>query len=324
MTSLPPDALSKAFGFLDVRDVSPVSRVSKEWGSALRTTEREDNSGETAPFCPFWLNLIRKHHPIVEELTNMLPADVDDGSPTTYEVRDDMGSFVPAPSRDWKRQFERSHKLIRLPTPGAQPNPIPKPLSSYFLQVDIRLYEDNNRRQTVGVVSNLIKNVAFNSDNMIGFSLGAGDIRKLQTYDFAASEVRVHLVDKASGKQAVLCGGQRVDFNKDVHWHLFDYVTLSHSLSTCYIDCGLHVTTQHCVCHCAASTNNHRDLDWRCDFFTPSDCSCCRCEDKWACFWRLDCKVSILHCPNETTGDDHADHLSKEAQLQLFERLHFV
>ena len=99
--TLPPDSLLEVFRFLDVGDVPPVARVCKFFAERLTSVDSSK----------FWLGLIRRHYPVVEKTTKLLPATVGDEPCALSALGGD--NKIPAPSRNWRCQFRRAHVLKR-------------------------------------------------------------------------------------------------------------------------------------------------------------------------------------------------------------------
>ena len=180
------DALTRAFAFLDIGNVSLVARVSKEWHAVLRMTAAQrpegalgsrENGRRECDGC-LWLSLIRKYHPTVETITRALPDDIggkskcssDDDEPQRAAKRSRLNAAalnIPSPSKYWKQQFQRACMLQRNRHRVKTPSPNPKPLSAYWFQVDLTLCNSKNLLQNnktrTKVVSRLLdgKNVSF-------------------------------------------------------------------------------------------------------------------------------------------------------------------
>ena len=118
-----PDTLSKALLFLDVPDVPSAARTCKFWNQELDSSEGT-----------LWLGLVRKHHPMLQRITNMLPDNVG--------LNLQPANGIPPPSKRWKMQFKREVLIARhkcaLPV---------KPLSSYFFEIRFSAREDKVPRK---------------------------------------------------------------------------------------------------------------------------------------------------------------------------------
>ena len=106
------DTLSKTLLFLNVPDVPSAAMTCKFWNQELDSSE-----------ATLWLGLVRKHHPMLERITNMLPDNVG------LNVQPANG--IPPPSKRWKMQFKRQKLICFWP----QCTPPDKPLSSYFFEI---------------------------------------------------------------------------------------------------------------------------------------------------------------------------------------------
>ena len=82
--------------------------------------------------------------------------------------------------------------------------PPPKPLSSYFLRVDIVLYkeEDEAVRRKVATVSRIIEEIPFVDDRMVLAMDGLGE--EISKHTFSNYNIAITMYEKASGRQAVL------------------------------------------------------------------------------------------------------------------------
>ena len=111
--------LAKVLLFLNVADIPSAARACKCWRDALNAVEDE-----------LWLGLVRRHYPSLEHITNLLPEHIGKAGEDAARKSDD----IPAPSRSWKRQFQR-HKLIKRDTDPYDERPPPKSLDEYFFEV---------------------------------------------------------------------------------------------------------------------------------------------------------------------------------------------
>ena len=207
-----PDTLSKALLFLDVPDVLSAARTCKIWNQTL------DSSEDT-----LWLGLVRKHHPMLERITNMLPDNVG------LNVQPTNG--IPAPSKRWKMQFKRQ-KLIRF---YEKCPPLDKPLSSYFFEIRFSAFEavqDNHivpgdslagyyqLHREKGTVHTVVESAKFCSGN-------DGDSRIRLTFAYPPglkedelNELAVYIYDRETGRKYELyiddpehIDGNGVDFS---------------------------------------------------------------------------------------------------------------
>lgn len=257
---LSPDALTRAFAFLDIGDVPSVARVSREWHGVLRTTaaQRPEPPGsqkdEGGRDVGLWLSLIRKYHPTVEIITRALPDDIDDVKSKKKRSSDDDEPLraakrprltaaalgIPSPSKYWKQQFQRAFMLQRNRHRVKPPKPDPKPLSAYWFQVDLTLCNSKNLLQNnktrTKVVSRLLdgKNVSFggHDNNVIDLIFRGGD--EMTSFPFDSFGIGITVVDKETGRQATLYAhkqGANIEYSGDPevdswnfpHHQTFDY-----------------------------------------------------------------------------------------------------
>ena len=251
--TLPPDTLSSTFGYLDLGDVPSAARVARDWSQILRsmgdkeTCSRSIGIGQDTPGrepAGLWLSLIRKHHPAVERITEMLSAGCGEGAvvkepPVKKHRGDDSGGAsatiislpaIPAPSKNWRRQFQRAHMLSRrsgseskVEKPKHDPKRKPKPLSAYSFELELILYQGTKEvsqyghhswpsgRTQVGTVSRVYDNVSFlgdesaNDDTHLRFVYkDGGDLSK---YEFTSFDIRIFIVDRSTRKRAKLYEG---------------------------------------------------------------------------------------------------------------------
>ena len=254
--TLPPDTLSSTFGYLDLGDVPSAARVARDWSQILRsmgdkeTCSSRNGIGGIGQDTPgrepagLWLSLIRKHHPAVERITEMLSAGCGEGAvvkepPVKKHRGDDSGGAsativrlpaIPAPSKNWRRQFQRAHMLSRrsgseskIKKPKHDPKRKPKPLSAYSFELELILYQGTKEvsqyghhswpsgRTQVGTVSRVYDNVSFlgdesaNDDTHLRFVYkDGGDLSK---YEFTSFDIRIFIVDRSTRKRAKLYEG---------------------------------------------------------------------------------------------------------------------
>ena len=255
---LGPDALTRAFAFLDIGEVPLVARVSKEWHAVLRMTaaQRPDEAlgsrenGRRDCDVGLWLSLIRKYHPTVETITRALPDGISDkagGSEGDEPQRSAKGTLltaaalgIPSPSKFWKNQFQRAFMLQRNRHCVKPPRPDPKPLSAYWFQVDLSLSNSKNllekNKTRTKIVSRLLdgKNVSFGGYNnsIIDLLFRGGD--EMAIFSFDSFGIGITIVDKETGGQATLYAhkqGPDIEYSGDPHvdsWYFprhqtFDY-----------------------------------------------------------------------------------------------------
>jgi len=322
---LPVDLLCDAFEYVDVRDTASVALTSKGWAEALRQVEDT-----------LWLNLVRKHHPIIEKLTLLLPASsaaVDDGSSLQSSPTSATGSdtTLPPPSRRWKDQFKRRHMLVHkdhIAAEVASKEPrTPTPISSYLLQVDFMLYsrEKDLSRSHVGLVSTLVE-PSFDVQGRIKFTVK--ELEALAKYEFTEFGITLILCEKATGLQKVVYSGGVEDF-VDVNVALFSSFVLTENVfvgdlpGDAVVLSELWVSKNGCVCNCSHGHGMYDGL-----LVPPKTnacgcghvCKCCTCTEKWQCIWREGLSIELYI---ELWQYDDGIELEENQQLELFERLDF-
>lgn len=308
---LPIDLLASSLLYLDVGDVPSASAVCRDWRAAVHSVEDE-----------LWLGLVRRHCPSVEEVTNLLELT----SETEAMAGDDgdrgrgrgHGSGIPSPSRSWRRQYQR-HWLLNQSDGSAavsakkQP---PKPLSAYFFQVDLVLYQKTKgvtgKGEQIGVVTRVFPVVKFDSsNNCIQFKFDKM-CEDMKNYTFSAVEFefRVTIFDKSTGRQALVhCGGL-----EDV-WDHNEWSSDYYPLACAYaledlVDPDEHIESMLLVrkTGCASRCNH----EW--EFEQVPACSCCKCDGKWSCFWDMEIKLRIA-----AYFDWDPVQLDEAQQLRFFE-----
>jgi len=217
-----PDTLSRSLLFLDVPDMPSAARTCKFWNRTLADSETETT---------LWLGLVRKHHPMVERITNMLPDDVGDAAVNVRPAEDG----IPAPSKRWKMQFKRQVFLESLPRVYTPPEC--KPLSSYFFEIRFSTRKASGPRQQfnydlfwqenmeeVGRVHTVVESAKFccrveedvaDSDEdfvpydfvRLTFAYPPGRFDREHIFYSLAYEVTVDIYDRATGRKCELYKG---------------------------------------------------------------------------------------------------------------------
>ena len=345
---LPSDAVSSAFLYLDVDGIPKVAVMCKEWNAILKSVEEE-----------LWLSLIRKHCPIAERIARKLPpppiaSSADDGDEEDGDDDQEPPAKRGRVAIDWKNQFRRAREMskqkkIPSPEPTTVTRPEPKPLSSYFFQVDLILYKgvkgkDKSEWENPGVVSTIVDgdNLKFNGGSTIVLSVRSEDVAAdLAKYSFTSFDIKLVLFDKGTGKRAFFYQGgleECCDFNDylfgsslvtvDVYENKFSAMDghIPDAESSPAIACELFVSKNGCLCTC------HNGEDW--DLFKlpascPScSCKCCSCErkgkgGKWSCFWGMDIQLNLEVYWNDGYFDISEIDGERE-QLEVLEGLKFV
>lgn len=323
---LPVDLLSNAFEYVDVRDTASVALTSKGWAEALRKIEDT-----------LWLTLVRKHHPIIEKLTLLLPASAaagaDGGASLQSSSRSATGSnsTLPPPSRRWKDQFKRRHMLIHkdhsAEVASKEPR-TPTPISSYLLQVDFMLYsrEKDLSRSHVGLVSTLVE-PSFDARGRIKFTVK--ELEALAKYEFTEFDITLILCEKSTGLQKVVYSGGVDDF-VDVNLAWFRSFELTRNVFLSDMPCDavvfseLYASKNGCVCTCSHGHGLYDGL-----LVPPNTdacgcghvCKCCTCTEKWQCILREGLNIELYI---ELWQYDDGIELEENQQLELFERLDFT
>ena len=342
---LPTDAVSTAFLYLDVDGIPKAAVMCKEWNAILKSVEEE-----------LWLSLIRKHCPIAERIARKLPppaiASSADGG--DEEDGDDGNGQEPPAKRgriaiDWKDQFRRAREMskqdeVPSPEPTTITRPEPKPLSSYFFQVDLILYKGvkgkkKSEWEKLGVVSTIVDgdNLKFNGNNSIVLSVKSEDIAdELSKYSFTSFDIKLVLFEKSTGKRGFFYQGGLDDqcdpndfilelskVTSDVYDPKFSFIDSDVPCAP-WIGCMLFVSKNGCICDC------HHGQDWGL-FVPPSTCpccdhvcKCCSCKrkgkgSKWSCFWGMDIELFL-----EVWWEwDSVTIDGKEEQLEILENVKF-
>ena len=342
LLTLPSDAVASAFLYLDVDGVPGAAVVCREWNAILRSVEEE-----------LWLSLVRRHHPVAERIARMLPPPSSASAATAAAKATDGGCGQPPPAKrgrlaiDWKDQFRRARDMSKLssvpsPEPTTASRPEPKPLSSYFFQVDLILYKGvkgkkKSEWEKPGVVSTIVdgNQLRFAQNNAIQLSIRPEDIaEELDKYSFTSFDIKLILFDKSTGKRAFFYQGGLEEEYSDENTFLFE----SSTITKCIFDsklsdveipgdpwlcCELFVFKNGCICDC------HGGEDW--DLFSPPpscpccNCNCCSCKtkgkgNKWSCFWGMDIQLCL-----ELGWDwDVVPLDGKRKQLEALEIANFV
>lgn len=320
------DTLSSSFLYLDVGDVPSAAVTCKDWNAALKTVEDE-----------LWLGLVRKHCPVVEEVTKLLKLPTTTTTTTASEQSGDCGppgaktdtcssSNVPVPSCSWRSQFQRHVLLNKSDEADASARvkadkPPPKPLSSYLFQVDLVLHKAKEgvpgKGDRVGVVTRVFDDIRFNNIGRIGLEMDQlGE--EMTLYEFSTFDVRITLYDRATGRQAIVHNSSEEDWWDSNLWFFgFGRICDAYKLEgfgtsdTHRETISTMLTTEKtgCVANCLD------DSSW--DFFSKPSCkNCCKCDKKWSCFWDMTLEMWIV-------ADFEWDivDMDKEQQLRVLEEL---
>ena len=342
LLTLPSDAVASAFLYLDVDGVPGAAVVCREWNAILRSVEEE-----------LWLSLVRRHHPVAERIARMLPPPSSASASAAAATATDRGCDQPPPAKrsrlaiDWKDQFRRARDMSKLssvpsPEPTTASRPEPKPLSSYFFQVDLILYKGvkgkkKSEWEKPGVVSTVIddERLKFTRGGRIELSIRPEDIaEELDTYSFTSFDIKLVLFDKSTGKRAFFYQGGLEDYeyrDENAFWfdtsivtkRLFDSKLSDVESEEQWLECELLVSKNGCICDC------HGGEDWNL-FSPPPSCPCCNCNccsckskgkgNKWSCFWGMDIQLYL-----ELAWEwDAVPFDGKRKQLEALEIANFV
>ena len=343
LLTLPSDAVASAFLYLDVEGVPKAAVVCREWNAILKSVEEE-----------LWLSLVRRHHPVAERIARMLPPPSSASAATAAAKATDGGCGQPPPAKrgrlaiDWKDQFRRARAMSKLssvpsPEPTTASRPEPKPLSSYFFQVDLILYKGvkgkrKSEWEKPGVVSTIVdgNQLRFAQNNAIQLSIRPEDIaEELDKYSFTSFDIKLILFDKSTGKRAFFYQGS-LDDHCDPNTFIFEPSDLMTELyepkissvtgdipGNPWVGCMLFASKNGCICDC------HNGKDWNL-FSPPPSCPCCYCKccsckrngrgSKWSCFWGMDIELSLA----VFWEWDIDDIEGKRGQLEILEKVKFV
>ena len=296
-------------------DVPSVAVTCRDWNAALKTVEDE-----------LWLGLVRKHCPVVEEVTKLLELPT-----TTSEQSGDCGCpgaktgssrNVPVPSRSWRNQFQRHVLLNKSSEVDASAQvkadkPPPKPLSSYLFQVDLVLHKEkegvSGKGDRVGVVTRVFDDTRFNKIGRIGLKMDQlGE--EMAQHEFSTFDVRITLYDRATGRQVIVHNQGEEDWWDSNLWffgfgRICDAYKLEGFGTSDTISTMLTAEKSGCVANCLD------DSSWEL-FSKPSCKNCCKCDKKWSCFWDMTLELWIV-------ADFEWDivEMDKEQQLRVLEEI---
>jgi len=133
--------LAKVLLFLNVADIPSAVRTCKCWRDALNAVEDE-----------LWLGMVRRHYPSVECITNLLPDHIGKAQGAGEDAAH-KSDDTPAPSRSWKRQFQRHKMMEERDTDQYDERPPPKSLDEYFFEVQYDFWHPQRTHlKRVGIV----------------------------------------------------------------------------------------------------------------------------------------------------------------------------
>lgn len=269
------DILSHVLSYTNLRDVPAVALTSKKFSDTLKLIE------ET-----LWKSLVRKHHPIVERLSHELGTTSSNDWRSLFQRRTALLATI---DDDITRS---SHTSTRIPRP--------RPLSSYLFQCDLTLRRDDGRIGTT--LSTLIEHVDLSCGTLelpfeddIGAQLAAVAGTGFTTFD-----ITVFIIDRQTGKQAVLYNG-RPEHLWEIDWYYYGHYSrletvplLRHLPQLDTFTFGV-LKKSGCVCSCdaareewsffAAPTGPGGSSNDESSSSPSSSCRCCKCNDRWGCFY---------------------------------------
>ena len=200
--------LAQVMLFFDIDDIPATAQACKCWNSGLKAVENE-----------LWLGLVRKHHPTVERITMLLPDHVG-----KVETNDVASHDIPPPSKNWKRQYQRSH-LAKFCRHHHLIPPLPKPLDSYFFEVQYLFWKNENvgRKFPVRVVvesaawcgddSNQNLNIMLTLERSY-FAEILDDQNNICSDRFPYFSSCITIFDRSSGQQAILFGSKKLETHR--------------------------------------------------------------------------------------------------------------
>ena len=131
--NLPTHVLAKLIIFVDVQDILSTSLVCKEWHQALGLAERA-----------LWHYLVKKYHPIIEEINGM-----------TWSGPELTGNTLTVPTQpNWRQLFKR--RLFNLKQGrqsrdfSLEPPNANQSLAMFLFHVDLQKIEEDNEFDTGG------------------------------------------------------------------------------------------------------------------------------------------------------------------------------
>lgn len=325
---LPSDAVSSALLYLDVDGVPKAAVMCKEWNAILQSVEEE-----------LWLSLVRKHHPIAERIARKLPPPATSIANSVDEVDDQQ----PPAKRgriaiDWKDQFRRAREMSKqdkVPSPESTTiaRPEPKPLSSYFFQVDLVLYKGVEGQKTsewekTGVVSTVVDgdDMKFDKHNFIELCIKSEDIaEELGKHSFTSFDIKLVLFQKSTGKRAFFYQG---GIEECCDQNLFRFETST--VTKCVFDSrltGIDIPGDPWVC-CELFVSKNGCPDGCCNskpwdlFASPCLCKCSSCRGKKDAKWIGGLEIELYL---ELSWDwDISPLEGKRRQLEVLELVTFM
>lgn len=334
---LPPDSLLEVFLFLDVGDVPTIVRVCKFFAERLSSTGSSK----------FWLGLVRRHYPMVEKTTNLLPATVGDEPDAVSVLGKNL--TIPAPSRNWRCQFRRAHVLKRrlrenggrgyggdprkarhISLSAEETDKLP-PLSDYYFQVDIRLLDKHDHE--IGFISRILDNAEYKlaAGLTSRICLPMDNLEELAHYEFDGIKTEIVVYQRSTGKQAFLFDSgadeDHVIKRFEPNWFYFDEFRTTYKVDDERLSCVVYAHKTGCP------SKGNLDRSYRLsvsptvfsNFFSkPHLCESwpasiqCTCPEKWSCFWQMDFQLLFPWGDGDEIGDDLGQ------LLDLFNKLDYL
>ena len=314
LSQLDEDVLSTVFLFLDKHDIAPTAATCRSFNKTMKHVDQR-----------LWLGLVRKYHPDVEELTNILFSSsfIPQQMRTSLKSSQKSSCPIPPPSTNWKMQFKRKHMFMKQIVPGYK---LPsshmsslRPLSCYLFQIELtckrckrhvcppplQQQQPLTLQQKVGRFTCILNGGGDDDDDdpshtildpamdwtMSSLKFNVSEILRQQLAELHCGgidyfDMTIHVIDKASGRQALLYQGAP-DFVENFNHCMYDTFEYPHASNGClsYAD----VASTRCACFC----DGHDDLP---SFFGRRGCCdllcernkqisrCCSCEKEWDCF----------------------------------------
>mmetsp|Transcript_26086 Transcript_26086/g.56512 ORF Transcript_26086/g.56512 Transcript_26086/m.56512 type:complete len:360 (-) Transcript_26086:290-1369(-) len=329
MPSTSEDGLGHVLSFIDFEDYLSTITVSRQWRHTLNAIDGQ-----------LWEGLIRKHHPIMIEIDARFPyvdedkpLDMDESAEDLPQQEQPTLAVMPK----WKRAFQRRLEILdrsemqpAIPEQDLERNDgtAPKPLSAYCILFELHVFKvmDEENFEKVRTISRLAENAETSGRGFLGFKLDIPtELSVLQSdYTFPDADTEIEasmvMIDKSSGKQAVICHGESHDIQRD-EWHMnrFELMKISQRVETAIRSC-LMISQCGCIrqCDCGGHAYETPTSFW----VTPA-CDCCSCEENWNCYG--DVEVSLFFSISHSDPLREPEFIEDASrQLELIERLQFI
>eukprot|EP00814_Leptocylindrus_danicus_P019817 CAMPEP_0116034728 /NCGR_PEP_ID=MMETSP0321-20121206/19825_1 /TAXON_ID=163516 /ORGANISM="Leptocylindrus danicus var. danicus, Strain B650" /LENGTH=333 /DNA_ID=CAMNT_0003511185 /DNA_START=103 /DNA_END=1104 /DNA_ORIENTATION=- len=193
--NLPNHVLAKLLVFSDVQDILSISLVCKEWYQALGLAER-----------PLWNSLVKKYHPIIEQITDMVRSDP--------AVTGDTPRVQIQPN--WKKLFERRVVNLKQNRQSNEfsraPSNVNQSLATFLFHVDLQKIKEENEIETDGergkdkVACSLICNASYKDLRRGCLILDPIEHHPDARYYCDGTHcATIYVINRHTGKQAVVC-----------------------------------------------------------------------------------------------------------------------